>query len=126
RGWKKRRDLPTIDAEHGMEGQLRRLPDDGDCLVGVSDPWEFNDDAAVARALERRFRHAELVDAVAEHLERPGDGVAVDALASGVLGLEDDLGPAPEIKAEPGGPRGDDDNRGDEDGDDRQPAPANR
>jgi hypothetical protein len=57
--------------------------------------------------LQGRLGHPELVDPPAQHLEGAGQGAVVDLVfaempVGAVLGLQDDLGAAAQVEAQPG------------------------
>ena len=87
-------------AQHRVEGELGRPADDLDGLLGVVDAGQLHDHPPLARALQARLGHPQLVDPVAQHLKGAGHGVAVDLPFGAVLGFEDDLGAAAQVKAE--------------------------
>ena len=59
-----------------LEGQLRRLADHLDHLVGIADARQLDDDAVLALPLDRGFGDARAVDAILDDLERLVDGAA--------------------------------------------------
>jgi hypothetical protein len=85
-----------------MEGELCGPADDRHGLLGILDPWKFDDDPPLPGTLEARLGHTQLVDPAPEDLERPADGVRVNPSLRGVSGLEDDLGSAAQVEAEAG------------------------
>ncbi len=83
-----------------MKGQLRGSADDLERLVGVGDAGQLDDDPAVPGLLDGRFAYAELIDAPPQHLECSADRVLIHRFIFGVLCLEHDLCPAPQVEAE--------------------------
>src|SRR6266508_6723133 len=67
-------------AEHWVERELGGATDHLDRLGRVVDAWQLDDYPTVARALQRRLGHPELVDASPQHLQGAVHGVAVDLL----------------------------------------------
>jgi len=84
-----------------VEGQLRRAADGVGGLARVLHARQLDDDPGVARAREGRLRDAERVDALAQHLDHAVGRLGVGADGAGVARLQDDLGAAPQVEAEP-------------------------
>mgnify|MGYP001612113388 CR=1 FL=1 len=82
------------------ELQQRGLADDPQGPLGIFDPREFHNDAPLALALDRRFDHAELVDAVADDLHRRIHGLRCDLQLFRVLRLQDDVAAALQVQAQ--------------------------
>ncbi len=88
-------------ADH-VEPELGGPADHPGRLPGVLHAGQLDDDPTLAGAGQRGLGDAQGVDAAAEHLERAVGGLAVGLDPGAVLGLQDDLGAALEVEAEPG------------------------
>src|SRR5690606_37404954 len=88
--------------QHGVKGELGRLADDVDRLLGVGDVGQLDDDPAIAGGLYVGLDGAHRVDATSQHFDRPLDDGGVDGDRVGVPGFVDELGATPEVEAEAG------------------------
>jgi hypothetical protein len=85
-----------------VEGQLGGAADDLDGLPGIVDAGQLHDHPPLPRPLQGRLGHPELVDPAAQHLQGPGQGVAVEVAVGAVGGFQDDLGAPAQVQAQPG------------------------
>ena len=74
-----------------LEGELGRLADHLDDLVGVADTRQLHDDAVLALALNRGFRDAGAVDALVDDAQRLIDRLADAALKPRIVEAEGEL-----------------------------------
>jgi hypothetical protein len=90
-----------------MKRQLGGAADDGQRFGGIGHAGQLDDDPPIAGADEIRLADAERVDPAAHHFQRLISGLRVRFGEFAVSGLQDYLGTAAQIHAQPWRPGGD-------------------